>query len=133
MDAAPVIKFSEHVFDLVALPIERGVVRDWHFAVLLRRDAGGNFAFCECGAKPVCVIASVAEQGFGLGQGVDHQCRPFVVAHLPFAQQHDQRSAFAVADRVELGVQAAFGASDTSGSAVGQIMIRGIIIPQAPF
>src|SRR3546814_4601712 len=40
----------------------------------------------------------------------------FIVAHLSFAQQHDQRPALAVADGMELRVQTAFGASDTSGN-----------------
>lgn len=35
VDAPPVLELAEHVFDLVALTIERGVVRDWHLPVLL--------------------------------------------------------------------------------------------------
>ena len=66
-------------------------------------------------AEPVSIVASVGEQRLGLGEGVDHQRRPLVVAHLPFAEQHDQRAALAVADCMELGVQPAFGAADTSG------------------
>src|SRR3546814_12811610 len=50
------------------------------------------------------------------GQGVEHQGSAFIVAHLSFAQQHDQRPALAVADGMELRVQTAFGASDTSGN-----------------
>src|SRR3546814_1909002 len=37
-------------------------------------------------------------------------------SQLSFAQQHDQRPALAVADCMELRVQTAFGASDTSGN-----------------
>src|SRR3546814_10557592 len=50
------------------------------------------------------------------GQGVEHQGSAFIVAHLSFAQQHDQRPALAVADGMELRVQTAFGAFDTSGN-----------------
>jgi len=35
VDAAPVLEFAEHVFDLVALAVEGDVVRDGHFAVCL--------------------------------------------------------------------------------------------------
>jgi len=39
-----------------------------------------------------------------------------VIAHLAFAQQHDQRAALTIADGVPLGVQAALGTPDTSGN-----------------
>ena len=64
----------------------------------------------------ISAIASIAEQGFGVRQSVEHQGGSLVVAHLALAQQHDQRPALAVADGVELRVQAALGASDTSGN-----------------
>ena len=40
----------------------------------------------------------------------------FVVAHLAFRQEHDDRPAFTVADGVELGVQPSLGSSDTTGN-----------------
>ena len=66
-------------------------------------------------AEPVGIVAPVGEQSLGLGEGIDHQRSALVVAHLAFAEQHDQRAALAVADSVELGVQATFRAPDTSG------------------
>jgi hypothetical protein len=39
-----------------------------------------------------------------------------VVAHLALRQQPDDRSAFAVADGVELGIQSALGSPDTTGN-----------------
>lgn len=42
--------------------------------------------------------------------------RALVVAHLSFSQKHDDRPALAVADGVELGVQAAPCAPDTTGN-----------------
>ena len=33
VDAPPVLEFSEHVFDAMALAIEDAVVRDRHFAI----------------------------------------------------------------------------------------------------
>jgi hypothetical protein len=58
----------------------------------------------------------LAKQGFGFGEGVDHERGAFIVTHLPLAQQHNQRSTVAVAHRVKLRVQAPFGAPDTSGN-----------------
>lgn len=46
--------------------------------------------------------------------GIEHQRGTFLVAHLAFAEQHDQWPPLAVADRIKLGVQAAFCAPDTS-------------------
>src|SRR5476649_2952698 len=106
MDAAPVFEPSEHVLDLVALLVEGLVVVDLDFPVGLWRDAGRDPPFGEGLAEPVGVIAFVAEQGPGFRESL---------AHLAFAEQHDQRPAAAVADGVELGVQATFGAPDTSG------------------
>ena len=50
------------------------------------------------------------------GQSVEPQGGSLVVAHLALAQQHDKWSALAVAHGMELGIQPAFGASDTSGN-----------------
>ncbi len=82
VDAPPVLESAEHVFDLVALAIERIVVLDWDLAVELGGYAGGNAPGGDGLAEPVGVVTSVAEQGFGLGQGGDHQRRALVVAHL---------------------------------------------------
>src|SRR5690606_31775472 len=58
----------------------------------------------------------VTEQGFRPGQGVKHESRALVIAHLPFAEQQDQWPAFAIAHGMEFRVQTASGASDTSGN-----------------
>ena len=67
-------------------------------------------------AEPVRVVASVADEHGCGGHGIEHEGGTLVVAHLPFAQQQDAGSPALVADRVQLGVQAALGASDTSGN-----------------
>ena len=61
-------------------------------------------------------LAAITEHRLGGRQGIDHQRSAFIVAHLAFAEQKDERSPLTVADGVELGVQAAFGAPDTSGN-----------------
>ena len=115
LDASPVLQFSEHVLDLVTLAVDCCIVRDGHLSVGLRWDAGGDAPFGQCVTEPVGIITPIGEQCLGPGGRTNHQRGALVVAHLPFAEQHDQRAAPAVADRVELGVQAAFGASDTFG------------------
>ena len=67
-------------------------------------------------AEQVAIIAPVAEQDVGLGERADLQSGTPVFAHLPFAQQQDQRSALAIAHGVELRVQAALGPPDTPGN-----------------
>ena len=46
---------------------------------------GGDFLFVR--KEPVCVIPLISQQGFGLGQRVNHERRPLIVAHLSFAKQ----------------------------------------------
>ena len=116
VDTSPVLEAAKHVFDLVPLAIEALVVGDLYSAVGSRWDAWGYAARRQGVAEPVGVIAPVAQQNFRFWQGLDHQSRAFVVAHLPFAEQHHQGAASFVADCMKLGVQAALGAPDTSGN-----------------
>ncbi len=67
-----------------------------------RGDAGGDAALGESSAKPVRIITLVTEQGLGRGQSIDHQGSALVVAHLPLAEQHDERAALAIADGMQL-------------------------------
>ncbi len=60
VDAPLVLEPAEHVFDLVALAIERLVVLDWDLAVELGGDAGGAAPGGEGLAEPVGVVTSVA-------------------------------------------------------------------------
>jgi pimeloyl-ACP methyl ester carboxylesterase len=115
VDTSPVFQATEHDLDLVSLSVERGVVRDGDPAVALRGDAGGGSALGEGVPEPVGVITSVADQVLGPWQGIDHQGSSLVVAHLSLAEQQDERATQMVADRMELRVQAALGAPDTSG------------------
>ena len=86
MDAPPVFKPSERVFDPVALLVEDGVIGDRDLSIGFRGDAGGDPAPCERGAQPIGVVALVGEKLPGLvGQGGQHQRRALVIAHLPLA------------------------------------------------
>ena len=52
VDAPPVFEAPEHVFDLVALFVEDGVMRDRDLPIGFRGDAGDDAALCEGGAEP---------------------------------------------------------------------------------
>lgn len=67
VDAPPVFEPAEHDLDLVALAVERGIVRDWYFPVALCGDAGGDLALRQGGSEPVGVVAPVTQQRLGLG------------------------------------------------------------------
>ena len=91
-------------------------MRDGDFAIGFRGYAGCNAAGGEGGAEPIGVVTLVGQELLCLRHGGQHQRRALVVAHLPLAQEHDERASVTVADRVQLGVQTAFGAPDTSGN-----------------
>jgi hypothetical protein len=115
-DAPPVLEFSEHVFDFMALFVERFIVFDLDFAVRFRRDAGRNTLFHERGPEPVGIIPAIRQQGFCLRQNRQQQSRALVIAHLAFGEQHDDRSSVAIANGMKFRVQAALRATDTAGN-----------------
>lgn len=100
--APPVLEPSEHVFDLVPLAVEGLIVQDLYLAVGFGRNAGFDLALGQSLPEPVRVIPLVAEQDLGLGEGVDHERGPPIVAHLSFAEQHYEWPPLAVANGMEL-------------------------------
>ena len=73
VDAPPVFEAPEHVFDLMALFVEDGVMRDRGFAVGFGRNAGGDAALGEGGAEPVGVVTLVARSclAFGMADSIN--------------------------------------------------------------
>ena len=116
VDAPPVFEFSKHDLNPVTLAVEHPIVTDRDFAIDLLRDAGRD-ALCDQGVtKPIRVVAPVCEHRLGRRQGIEHQRCALEVAGLTMGEQHDQRPDLAVADGVQLEVQAAFRLPDTSGN-----------------
>jgi hypothetical protein len=115
MDAPPVLEAPEHDLDLVAGLVEGSVVGDRLDSVRLGRDTGRNAAGDERRAQPVGVIALVADKSPGVRQTVEDQCGTLVIACLAFRQGQDERPTLVIANRVQLGIQAALRAPDTSG------------------
>ena len=114
-DAAPVLEAAEHVLDLVADLVERAVVAVLDLAGLSRRDARRDALVLEGGTIAVAVVTLVGDENLGLGQRVEQDGGALVVADLAFCEQQRDGAALAVADGVQLGVQAAFRAADTAG------------------
>ena len=116
VDASPVFEASEHVLDFVPLTVEDSVVADRRLAVCSARNTGCNAALLEFFAEPIGIVASIAEQFSCRRQRIQHQGRAFVVAYLSFVQHKNDRLPLAIADGMQLGVQAALRAPDTSGN-----------------
>ena len=114
-DSTPVLEAAEHVLDLVSNPIERAVVAVLDLAGLARRDAGSDALVLERGPIAVAVVALVGDVNVGLGQRVEQGGGALAVADLAFREQQRDGSALAVADGVQLGVQAAFRAPNMAG------------------
>src|SRR5690606_19600424 len=115
-DAPPVLEFGEEVLDLVTLLVERLVVGIWNLSAAARGDAGLDALCLQGFPEGLTVIAPVGNQRFCSRQYIQHQTSAFMVAHLAFAEQHDDRASLAIADSVQLGVQHAFGSPDTAGN-----------------
>ena len=68
VDASPVFEAPEHVFDLMALFVEQGVMGDRGFPVGFRRNAGEDATLGEGGAEPVGVVTLVGQELLGFRQ-----------------------------------------------------------------
>jgi len=76
------------------------------------RDAGLDANGLERGAELVGVIALVADERSGARQRGIQDFGADVIGDLACRQRHDQRPSKLIGDRMQLGVQAAFGAAD---------------------
>ncbi len=117
-DAAPVLQASEHLLDEVAAFVEFRVLGNELDAVLSSWDAWDNIALMQDISKPVRVVSTVRDPGLCVRRQTskDVPCA-FVVADLPLCEQQNQGLAVAIANRVQLRVQPAFGPPYTPRSA----------------
>lgn len=116
MDASPIFEACEEIFDFVALPVEGFVEVSREYPALSRRDTGGNAFGFQGSAVFVAVIAFVADHhARSLGKRRIKQLCADMIAHLAFGQTQRNGPALAITHSMEFGVQAAFGAPDTSG------------------
>ena len=85
VDAPPIFEPAEHVFDLVTLLVEDGVMGDRDLPVGFRGNAGFHAPLGEGCAEPVGVVTLVGQQLLGFRHGGQHQRRALIIAHLPLA------------------------------------------------
>ncbi len=114
-DTAPILDTCEEIFDLVPLFIELGVVLDQVAAITFWRNAGLNPALFQAFSKPVGIIAAICDHALGLGETVEYQGCSYEITSIAFGQQQYQGATLAIANGMELGVQPAFCAANTSG------------------
>ena len=114
--ATPVFQSAERVLDPVTLPIEDLVVGQGDLPVSGRWNAGLDSTVAQPFPEPVAVVSAIAEQLARRREHREQEGGALVVVHLPFGEHHNDRPTVSVADRVELGVQAAFGSSNAPRS-----------------
>lgn len=113
-DASPVLDPAEHVLDAVSLLVERFVVFGGMLALFARRDARGSLCLSgRCGTSRH--RSRVSQQLPGFWQMVEQVACTLIIADLACGQEEQQRPPQPVGDSMQLGVQAAFGSSDTAG------------------
>jgi len=83
-DAPPVFEFCEHVFDFVALPVERFVVRNISFSVLFGRDTRLNAFVTQGGSEPIGVVPAIRQKGLRFGERIKQSFGALVIRHLSF-------------------------------------------------
>ena len=66
--------------------------------------------------NPLPVVASVGDQRRGRRERIEKKAGALMIAHLAFREHQDDGPALAVADGVQLRVQAAFGAPEAAGN-----------------
>lgn len=113
-DPAPVLETADHVLDAMPLAIQDFVVGKFDLAAACGGNAWGDTAFEQGRAELIAVVTAIGDQLLGWRQCAQDQRRTPVVAHLSFGEQQQDRTALPVADGVQLGVQAALGASDAA-------------------
>ena len=102
-DPPPVLKPSEHNFDLMALFIQRFAIGFRSLPTSSRRDTRRDPFRSESGAIFVAVIAFVADKNFGvLRQSRIEYFRPNMIAGLTFGQAHQDGATPAIDDGMQL-------------------------------
>jgi hypothetical protein len=116
-DASPVLKFGEHILDFMALTVERFVIVQRLLAIFSAWYARRRALLDQSVAEPVAVVTAIGDQGGCSRQARQQRLSALVVADLAGGEVQQDRPTGLVADGVQFGVQAAFGASQTAGKA----------------
>ena len=101
VDASPVLYAGEHVFDLVVLPVEDGIVLVLDAVLCMGRDEGGDAPADERLAEGGGTVGPVCQQMAGWRQVVEHGGSSSVIVGLAFAQMQQQRPSLVVTDHLQ--------------------------------
>ena len=112
-DAPPVFEAAEHAFDDVALLVDGLVVIVLGFAVFARWDDCFGASRIQPFAQGLTVIALIRDEFGRRWHGLDATLCDLAVMYVSGRQEQDAGSPLLIADGMELGVAAAFGAADT--------------------
>ena len=115
-NAPPVFKFCEHVFDFMTLLIKRFIILDFDFAVFFGWHAWLYAFSAQSVPEPIGIITAICKQHIGFGHSIQQMPSAFVIAHLPFGQEHGNRPAQTITNSMKFGVQAAFCAPNSTGN-----------------
>ena len=80
-------------------------------------DAGGGALFLQSIAEPVGIIATISEQSLGFGKFIQQSGGADIIADLPCGHEETDRAGVRIGNGMELGVHAAFRASDQASRA----------------
>ena len=114
-DTAPVLEAGEHVLDPMMLAVKNYVIWIGSLAAPGRGDARGDAPLDQRFSERTAVLATVGDQGGAGRSNVENEAGALVVAHLPGRKQQHDGPALAIAHRVQLGLQAAFRATEMAG------------------
>src|SRR5690606_37465632 len=114
--AAPVLQPSKHDLDPVAPLVPALVVFDSFLALLSTWDTDTYPFVFQRFSEPVGVIAAISKEPIDTWQAVQKRPCADVIADLTGGDEQVQRPPMAVADGVQLGVHAAFGAPDQAAT-----------------
>ena len=112
-DAAEVLEFAEEALDQIALAVEHLAEAGFPFAVGLRRDVGHRALRLDQIADSIGVISLVGQNDGAWIKAIEQAERSGSVMRLPRCQAEPDRETFGIDDRVDLGREAAPGATET--------------------
>lgn len=115
VDTSPILEAGEQVFDLVPLAIEHWIVAVLNTVAGMGWNARRDAALDQASAESGRAVGAIGKQMTGWRQPLKQHGGGLVIVGLSLGQIEQERTAFAVANHLQLGGQSASTAPDTSG------------------
>jgi len=106
-DAPEVLETTKHALDGIAVAVEEGAEAAFPSAIFLKRDVRYGTAAFDQAANGVCVIGFVGEHKSTFGHGPEQRQSLRCVGGIAAGEQKGERTAAAVAQRMDFGVPSA--------------------------